>query len=339
MTVHITNIRGMAANSVAQIAQNMVTRLAHRDLGFNVLSIYHLPHVDFNDRATRERLNIRFDGILASLAIGDTIIIQAPSWNTLAYDNLFLQKLENYPHLRKIIFVEDVPPLMFKNNHDFLKSYIDCYNQADVLILSSPVMASLLKKEGLRDKPIVYQTMWDHLTPVSLTTAPQNSHVINFAGDPKKFKFVANWPSADVKLLVFGQAGEGKNKNVKYLGWQNDLALLHSLHHNGGFGLTWSDDPYWRQYMRVNVSYKVSTYLAAGIPVIVNSDSPVKDIILQKHLGMVINNLDEAIEEVANISDFEYQTMAKHVASFAPLIRQGYFTKRALLEAICKSRI
>lgn len=337
MTVHITNLRGMANYSVAQIAQNMVAKIAHQEFGFNIFGTYF-----FNGASDepKEQKNARFDGIIASLVDNDIVIIQTPSWNSIIWDEDFLNHLFLYKNIKKIIFIEDCPPLMWPDNRYLLKRYINYYNRADLLIVPSKNFATFLKFHGLRKGMlIVTQIMWDHLCQVNQQIKPLNTHKINFAGEPDKFKFIKEWPTSDVKLSVFGTIPKKhNNSNVNYCGWQNDSDLIRHLRQNGGFGLVWSENPYWRQYMKLNASYKVSTYLAAGIPVIINADSPIKDIILQKHLGIVINNLSEAIQTVKNISDFEYRKMSESVDSFANLIRQGYFTKRALIEAVFKVR-
>ncbi|XHB95385.1 hypothetical protein AAFF39_10960 [Lactococcus garvieae] len=54
-------------------------------------------------------------------------------------------------------------------------------------------------------------------------------------------------------------------------GWQHDDQLLRELN-KGGFGLVWSENienQFEREYSEMNASFKFSTYLAAGLPIIV----------------------------------------------------------------------
>ncbi|WP_304231058.1 sugar transferase [Lactobacillus kitasatonis] len=335
MTVHITDLHGMAYFSVAQIAQNMVTRIATNELNFDPFTIYFYSWPD----EPGDVISARFDGIIAALQDGDTVIVQSPSWNTIEWDQKFFDRISIYHNIKKIIFVEDIPPLMFESNKYMLPQYIDYYNKADVLILASRKLYDYLRVHGLKPKKYVIQHMWDHISQVNPYIIPKNNKVINFAGDPKKFDFVKDWKSDKVKLNVYSEPLEGvNNPNITFTHWQDDPVLINSLRQAGGFGLVWSEEPYWLKYIKLNASYKLSTYLAAGIPLIVNSDSPEKDTIVNKHLGIIADSIDEAVEKVEKMSDMQYNQMKDSIDQFAKLIRGGYFTKRALIEAVFKAQ-
>lgn len=333
MTVHITDINNMAYDSVAQIAQNMVADIATRDLNFNRLSIFDYRWFD----EPKDVRNSRFDGILAGFHFDDTIIIQSPTWNSIEWDQQFMDHLAPYRGIKKIVFIHDVIPLMFKDNRSLMPQWIDYYNKADLIIAPSKKMIQVLKDNGLKVKKFVIQHFWDHVDQIEYNLTPKYSPMINFAGDPSKFEFAKNWKYDDVKLSVYAMPGRmDPTPNVKLMGWKNGSQLVNSLRENGGFGLVWSEEPYWSQYMTMNASYKLSTYLAAGIPVIVNSKTPEKETIVRKHLGIIADSLDEAVDKVKNTTPEQYQQMFESVDDFARLIRGGYFTKRALIEAVYK---
>lgn len=335
MTVHITDLQGMAYSSVAQIAQNMVTRIATNELNFDPFTIYFYSWPD----EPGDVISARFDGIIAALQDGDTVIVQSPSWHTIEWDQKFFDRISIYHNIKKIIFVEDILPLMFESNKYMLPQYIDYYNKADVLILASRKLYDYLRVHGLKPKKYVIQHMWDHISQVNPYIIPKNNKVINFAGDPKKFDFVKDWKSDKVKLNVYSEPLEGvNNPNITFTHWQDDPVLINSLRQAGGFGLVWSEEPHWLKYMKLNASYKLSTYLAAGIPLIVNSDTPEKDTIVNKHLGIIADSIDEAVEKVEKMSDMQYNQMKDSIDQFAKLIRGGYFTKRALIEAVFKAQ-
>lgn len=334
MKVHITNLYGMAPNSVAQIAQQMVAKIAENNLHFNELGIYN--YYDANE--SEDALNARFDGILSSVGNDDVIIFQTPYWNTNEWEIAFLQRTHIYSGIKRIIFIHDVIPLMFESNYYLLDRYIKYYNEADVLIVPTQRMLDFLRAHGLTVKKVLIQHMWDHVCSIDGSIQPTNSKIITYIGNPDKSDSLKQWNSSDVQLRIFAQSSNwGEHKNIKFMGWHDDSSLISSLRKAGGFGLLWGDRDDWVKYMKMNCSYKVSTYLAAGIPVIVPSNTPEVSKIKEKHLGLVVNSIDEAIDKVKNISDDEYQEMCKAVSDFGNLIRDGYFTKHLLVDAVYKS--
>ena len=336
MTVHITNLYGMSLTGVAQQAQQMVAKIG-RQMGMNELGIYIYHWTD----EPNQTKNARFDGIIASLSAGDTVIFQSPSWIAVEWDQALIDHISIYPNIRKIIFIHDVVPLMFDVNRYLLSKNIDYYNKVDVLIVPSKKMYDFLRKNGLNEVPYVVQHFWDHPCHINHFITPQNNKIINFAGNAneKKFDFVKKWHSSSLKLQVFSRPKKAfDNQNLVFTGWENDPILLENLRKSGGFGLVWSEDSYWREYMKLNTSYKMSTYLAAGIPLIVNSDTPEAETINRKKIGIIANSLDEIQTKVMQITDEEYSELVNNVENFAKLIRNGYFTKKALTNAIFKAR-
>ncbi len=334
MRVHITNLYGHGYASTAMKAQHRVAKVAGEILNCNELGVYYY-HVDSD---SPEMLSSRLDGIIASVRFGDVVIFQLPTWNSFKFDEALLRRLKLYRGLKKITFVHDMPPLMFEESRHRLSRYIGFLNQTDLVILPSLKMADLLRSEGLTVEKVVIQRMWDFPVTVDYAVVPKFGKVINFAGDSnlKKFEFVKEWSYDAVELrITAGKSDWAQGKNISFLGWFNDDTLLvNALRNSGGFGLVWSEDSYWCEYMKLNANYKLSAYLAAGIPVIVNSFIAEKDTIIRKNLGLVAESLDEAVEKVANMNQAEYSKMITDVAVFSNLIRESYFTKRALTDAV-----
>lgn len=333
MNIHITNIYGQSFTSTALKAQNRAAETA-RTMGCKELGIYSYDM----DSDSPEALHSRIDGIIASVGYGDVVIFQYPAWNSTGFDEAFVHRLKQYKGLKLIIFAHDIPSLMFENNRYLLSRQIAILNQAESVILPSQGMADFLASQGMTVKKTVIQKMWDFPVPVDSTITPEFRKVIHFAGDPEswKFGFVKEWKYDQVELRVTAQKGDwAEGKNISFLGWFNDdIFLADALRKGGGFGLVWTDHDYWSEYMALNANYKISAYLAAGLPVIVNNRIAEKETIIRKNLGMAVDSLDEAVSRVENMSKAQYHKMTGDVALFSNLIRENYFTKRLLADAI-----
>lgn len=334
LKVHITNIHGHHFASTALKAQNRTADIAERALEYRELGIYC-----YDARSdSPQMLASRLDGIIASVGYDDIVIFQYPTWNDIRFDKMLIRRLSQYKGLKKIFFVHDVLSLMFEDNRYLMGEHIDFFNQADLIILPSQRMADTLCAEGLRVKKIIIQKMWDLPVAVDQTVTPKFKKVINFAGNPdmRKFEFVKEWNYDTVELRGTAETGEwAKGKNISSLGWFNvDTFLVNALRSSGGFGLLWSDDPYWCEYMKMNANYKLSAYLAAGIPVIVNENIAESDTIVRKNLGLSVESMDEAVGKIESMSEKQYNEMVVNVALFSNLIRDGYFAKKCLTDAV-----
>lgn len=338
MRVHITNLYGMGG--AAGKAQNMVAEIAKDYLHFNELGIYCYGGVWVD---SPEVLRTRIDGIIASVVPGDIIIFQHPMWNGIEFEEKLFWQLSAYPGIQKIIFIHDVETLMFGEDDkelNRLKRHISLYNQSDLIILPSQKMADFLRDNGLTVTKVVIQRMWDSLISIDTAVVPRFQKLVHFAGDinSPKFSFAKEWAYDTVKLAVTDKGGEwSAGKNIDCIGWFNNENLLaDDFRKNGGFGLLWSEDYIFSEYMKLNACCKLSTYLAAGLPVIVPRSIPEADKVLDKNLGLAVDSLDEAVHEMECMTQERYDQMASSVASFGKLLREGYFTKRLLTDAVFK---
>lgn len=332
MQIHITNIYNLAG--MAAQSQHMVTDIAKETLHCNELGLYRYSV----GTDSTEMLRTRMDGILASVESGDIVIFQSPSWNGVGFDKKLFEQMTKYRVVKRIIFIHDIPPLMFESNRCFLGEHIELFNQADLIIVPSHNMEKLLQKEGLNVQKIVVQRMWDCPVIIDNSVTPQLNKVINFVGktDGFKFSFVQEWKYSTVRLAVTANEGDWKHEaNIEFLGWfQNQDVLANVIRNNGGFGLLWTENTYWKEYMKLNACSKLGLYLAAGLPVIVHNSIPEAETILRKNLGLVVDSLDEAVDRVENMTLDKYSQMVRNVSEFGELIRGGFFTKKALIDAV-----
>ena len=329
MKLHITNLYGMARESTATIAQNAVQKIAAQ-LGFRELGIYFY-HASSETVEERSR---RLDGILASVSIGDIVVFQTPTWNGLEFEREFLSKLKLL-NVKIIVFVHDVIPLMFKANGFLMQDYINLYNMADSIILPSEAMKEKLLQNGLNVKKIIFQRMWDHPHDLDLHE-PIFKKEIYFEGNLSRFPEL-KIREGTVHLTEFSNEEQlSLSHQVHIAGWKTDEEMLLELS-KGGFGLVWTTHQNEEQnidYYSMNVSYKLSTYLAAGIPVIIPATLSNSDFIVEQGLGFVVDNLEEANLLVEQLSEEAYLQMCSRVRYFSFLLSQGFFAKQFLLQAV-----
>ncbi|HFR3767091.1 sugar transferase [Streptococcus suis] len=324
MRVYITNLNGHAASSTAQIGQNMVTDLAI-ELGYREMGIYSYNMATDSP----SELSKRLDGIVAGLSHGDVVIFQTPTWNSTEFDERLMAKLKVY-QIKLVIFIHDVVPLMFESNYYLMKRIISYYNMADVLIAPSQRMIDLLRKEGLTVKKTLVQGMWDHPTKTPQLPATFQP-LIHFPGSPARFGFIKQW-NYSIKLTVYSNEEGEYPEQVTRVPYRPDEQLLLEMS-RGGFGLVWMDD-HDKGYQELYCPYKLGTFLAAGIPVIVQRGIANQEIIEANGLGLVVDSLDEAVEKIQTMTPADYQEFVTRVRSFNPLLRQGYFTKKLLVDAV-----
>ena len=323
MKIFITCINGLSG--AAQYAQTMVSDIAHQ-LGFRNMGIFY-----YNSREeSAESLSSRYDGIIASISPGDIVFFQHPTWHQLRFEEGLIRRIKAYGG-RVVIVVHDVEALMFESSRFMLKFVTEIYNSAEVLVVPSYAMKKFLLDNGVRaDMKFAIQEIWDYTTDIRFSQSVKFRKEVHFAGMPSKFLFPDQW-NFDVPLKVY-TSEQCTGEKVQVMGWMDSDRLLLELA-EGGFGLVWYGNDYWHQYMRYNNSFKLSTYLAAGIPVIVPRGISNQYLIEGNHLGIVADTLEDAAEQVKNISEAEYQEYVRHVREFSSLIRDGYFTKKFLIEA------
>lgn len=333
MRIHISKIYGYIGTGAKR--QEMVVNIAKKDLYFDELGIYRYQV----ESDTSEMLRTRLDGILASVYHGDIVIIQSPTWNGLDFDEALMRHLYAYRGVGKIVFIHDVPPLMSESYRPLLQRYIDFYNQADLIIVPSQKMLDVLREHGLTVKKTVIHKMFDYVASVDKAIKPGFRKVINLAGNPNsdpELEFCKNWKFDNLQLAVTADNGNwAQGKNISFLGWFiNDNSLVNALRKSGGFGLLWSEGLSWTEYNKMKAPYKLSVCLAAGLPMVVPIGIAEQDTVIRKNLGFAAASLEEAANRIEHMEEEEYRKMVENVNKFSYLLREGYFIRKALTDAV-----
>lgn len=325
MRVHISRIYNMGG---AARASQWKTLSVAKELGFQEMSIFHFG----SDWDSDVELSKRLDGTFAGVWHGDIVILQLPTWNEIRYEfNLVTRLKYAYSGLKLVIFLHDVIPLMFNSGDDLLQKMIEIYNYADLIIAPSQEMLVFLRERGLTVKKQMVQEIWDYKTEFE-GDCPMFCKRIFFVGNKERFPFIERWNYA-TPLELYGWDGVGdSNLNVEFKGYKKELRLLSELS-EGGYGLVWSSEES-NNYYKMLQPYKVATYLNAGIPIIIQKGLVSEEIILKNRLGFAVETLEEADAIVQNTTEAEYNEMVKRIAEFNFLIKNGWFTKKLLTDAV-----
>lgn len=298
MKTHITTLNNMAGT--ASLAHRRVLKVA-QSIGCHEMGLSFYPlKPDY-----AKEIDKRLDGIIAPLNYGDIVIFQYPSWIGVNYDESFVNKIKSYWDTKLIIFVQDIQKLMFDSEQAILDMEIKTLNKADLLILPSKKMHRYLKENGLDEKLVIYQTIWDMPSDICFVDHAV-TRCFHFAGNYNRFPFLAEYHGKTPIYQYDANKPDRENDDsFCWRGYFEQEKLMHELS-KGGFGLVWSDDIYFDRYYSMNQPYKLGTNLAAGIPVIVKRGCVHEKFVERNGLGYAVDTLDEADKLVQSITDAEY---------------------------------
>ena len=330
LKVHVPNITNQVYWSVAKMAQNEVLKiLSPLDAVELPIYLYDSSKEPWNEKSAR------FDGLISGITEGDIVIFQFPTWNAMEWDDSLIDRMKLY-QAKIILFIHDIVPLQFESNYYLMDKFVNICNKCDVLVVPSEKMYRCLVEHGVKNEKYVVQKMWDFKNDIRLHD-PRFERKLYFTGEASRFPFVKNWHQ-ETPLYVFGKEDITDSTNVNFGGWLNKYELLLQLS-KGGFGLVWgnSENPEdERDYYKMNCSYKLASYLSAGIPVIIPDYLSNADFIREKGIGFVVSSLEEASQVVQSCSEEEYNRMVSNLKQVQYLINNGYFTKKLFVDAIMK---
>ncbi len=326
MNVYITKLNGMWFMSTQQYAQHIAADIAHT-LGIREMGIYRYH----TEGESAENRGCRFDGIIAGISAGDIVICQFPTGNGLEFERALVRHIKAYQG-RIMILIHNLEAMTDENQKDTLQDTIGLYNEAEVLIVPSYRMKQFLLEQGIRTGiRFIVRELQDYTTQLNSIDPGKLKRELHFVGNPDRFPFLNTW-DYEIPLNVYSNQ-ECSGKNVQRKEWLPSDPLLLELS-KGGFGLVWYGSEYGRRYLCVNSPMKLSAYLAAGLPVIVPRGISSQCMIEENHLGIPVDTLDEAVEIVKSMTEQEYQGYVSAASRFAPLLRQGFFTKKCLVDAL-----
>lgn len=282
---------------------------------------------------------IQIKKILSNIR-NSVVFVQYPLYNT---DNeTFLRKLKNNDN-HVILLVHDAECLRSSKSAE---KEIRVLSVADVCILHSEQMISKLRQMGL-SSPAVSLEFFDYCLD------GKTSHAVNwdslkkiqmvFAGNLSKSAFVAKLNQLeldkDFRINLYGGACPNgcESDFMHYKGsfLPDDIESME-----GNWGLVWDGDRLegcghrTGDYLKYNAPFKLSLYLAAGIPVIVWKKSAVATYVEKYHLGICVDSLNEIPSRINKLDDKEVALIAENVNSTSLALRNGQKLHKAFQDAL-----
>lgn len=256
-----------------------------------------------------------------------------------------LQYLHNSKHVKIICFIHDINELRSDYNTQYLRRHFrEVLKVSDQIIIHNSSMQQYMQTIGVPEEKLIILQIFDYLLP----SVPEN-HTVSFGDtDPCSVIIAGNLDSLksaylahlkelqDVHFRLYGSnlSDNIKSGNITYAGsFQPDEIPYHL---NGRFGLVWDGtsintcDGITGRYLRYNNPHKLSLYLAAGIPVIVWTESAVSSFVLSHHVGYAVSDLHDLGSLLSSISESEYEQCIQNIREIQRDLISGYYTKKAV---------
>ncbi len=239
-----------------------------------------------------------------------------------------------------IVIIHDINWLRDKHIYNFS----DVLEGADVIIAHTPNMARWLNERFPNAKTVVLD-VFDYIqAKVPQAKAPEGSYSVVFAGNLGKSDFLRklNIKGNDLKLVLYGVGCPDslvRKPFVDYRGSCMPEEIPEKIASNS-FGLVWDGASTttckggFGQYLRYNAPYKLSSYIAAGIPTVVWSQMGIAEFVTKQNIGIAVDSLDNLESVLAGISNKMYAEMRANVSKLQKKVSTGGFAREALTKAI-----
>ena len=268
----------------------------------------------------------------------EIILIQYPMLSfDIAYD--YIDKLAK--HNRIIFIVHDIHSLRLHDANQ-IQYELSILNKGYGIILHTANMKKSLVGLGLKVKHIFILQYFDYL--YSGDSIKETDGIV-FAGNLQKSTFLPELITVNPQIL-FRLYGDGltdqvyHKQNAEYCGSFPPNMVPAKL--SGRFGLVWDGDNIYGssgrlgEYTKINSPHKLSLYIAAGLPVLVWKEAAIAPLVMERNIGIVLDNL-LGLDQLSNsISRGDYQFMREAVLKMRKSIINGEHCKKIILDAVKK---
>jgi hypothetical protein len=278
---------------------------------------------------------------------GSQLVLQVPMYFSQKYVLVILKLYQRLHHISVTLVMQDFDALRGMRD---IKKEIKPLRLADKIICHSDRMKQAMVGLDLAADKMIPIGLFDYLISGqgAVPTRTRTNEII-IAGnlEPEKAGYLYKLGTLNDSLnspVIFHLYGPNfvsaePQSGVRFKGEFSPDEVFYRM--VGSYGLVWDGESLdsctglMGEYLRINNPNKTSLYLAAGLPVIVWSQSSNAEIVKREQVGITVDSLAQLPEILAAIGDQEYKILLNNVSRISEKLRSGYFTK----EALCKSRI
>lgn len=272
---------------------------------------------------------------------GDWLLVHFPTDMGPFFDSLLTKKM-NEKGIKSIAFIHDIDPLRFRVPfYQNLRNQIGRLNKFTKIISPNAIMTKKLRAEGLI-RPVGDLRVFDYLSQNKLPKKIVPGTTVSFTGNLNKSTFIFDLEKySSIDFNLYGPINDAIGLGIRYKGSYRSDVLLSMI--NSGYGLIWDGQncDYIDKskvssgsYLQYNNPYKLSFYLAAGIPVLIWKDAAESAFVVENNVGFEISSISDIDSIISNTSDYQYREMVANVEKVRQKLNQGYFTLKAVRTAM-----
>lgn len=322
-----------APNDVTTVADSLnFNRVILRERGSNFISRY----INRMKNISEVEENIPCESI---------VLLQYPIYYKNHRLFSFINNIKNKKKCKIITLFHDINSL--RNNESLFekKVFKRILRYTDVYIAHNDVMKEYLVGIGCSRDKIVSLEIFDYLFNNKETNIESTySKSVTIAGnlDTNKAAYIAQLEQLkSLKFNLYGVNFDERlsgSENITYYGSFPATEIPEKL--NTGFGLVWDGNSVESctgatgEYLKINNPHKLSLYLVSGIPVVIWKEAAEAEFVRKNKVGLCVASLKELENTMSAMTEGEYRIMLENVKVMQKRLSTGYYTKKALDEAI-----
>lgn len=316
-------------------AEDILSELGGKNIG---LPRIYVPSVNNLFRKIAFKSLDKLSAFFACLRMPNNqcVLIQYP-WQE---DFVKIYRVAKSKNNKVIVLIHDLIGLRGDKEKDF-----ESIKEADVVITHTQNMSEWLRREYGIDS-FVELHFFDYLLPgfkLQERIKPLPWHIV-YAGNLKMAPFLEqlNFEPSNVIVDVYGKAISDallRKSFVKYQGClqPEEIPTAISKFH---FGIVWNGttadgcNGAVGDYLRYNAPYKISSYIAAGLPLIAWKKMGLSTFIEENGLGITVDSLQEVDTILKRLNISDYERMCNNVLA----MRDKLLTGGSLTDAITRAQ-